>query len=135
MNVRRFAAVCGFVVLLTAPAAALANADAPASVAAPGVRLAQAGGVAITISDPYTYSPLSVRVTPGTTVTWTNTSTESHTATSRIPGIFDSGILSPGQLYSVTLTEWSEGIPYRCEIHPNMVGFIQVMGPPLQAPA
>jgi plastocyanin len=126
MNLKRFAAICGFVVLLTAPAAVLANADAPASAAAPGVTLAQLGSVVITISDPYRYSPLYVKVTPGTTVTWTNTSSLSHTATSRTPGIFNSGVLSPGQQYSVTLTEWADIINYNCEIHPNMVGALSV---------
>lgn len=66
---------------------------------------------------------------PGTTtvelrqqVTFINLDDEAHTAT----GIgFDTGIMQPGELVTVTFDE-PGSFPYSCEIHPVMTGVIEV---------
>lgn len=125
---QRFSAICGFVFLLTAPAAALAHVAAPASVAAPRVALAQPGLTQrVTIID-FAFVPSSVLVSPGTTITWINEGAALHTVTtSQTPGIgFDSGVIGPnGGLFSEDL--WDAGsYSYYCQIHPSMTGVIQV---------
>ena len=69
-----------------------------------------------------TVQPIVVR--SGTIVTWQNKDNTQHTATSD-SGIWDSGILSPGQSYSVTFNSTGT-YPYHCNIHP-MTGTIQVV--------
>jgi plastocyanin len=51
----------------------------------------------------------------GTTVTWVNDDSIAHTATSDT-GVWDSGILSPGQSFSFTFTS-AGTFPYHCAIH------------------
>lgn len=63
-------------------------------------------GTTITIDDQYGFSPLSVSVRAGQSVTWVNTGTNVHTVTSN-PGVipaFDSGGLGPGQSFSYTFS-------------------------------
>src|SRR5262245_30716403 len=47
------------------------------------------------------FNPADLEVAVGTTVTWTNTDSVSHTSTSNASG-WDSGIISPGQQFSFT---------------------------------
>jgi len=73
-----------------------------------------------------TFDPAELNVAPGTTVTWTNGDTEAHTVTAD-NGLFDSGVLEPGQSYSA----WLGGtgtVAYHCEIHPDMTGSVVVGG-------
>ena len=103
--------------------------------------------VSITITAKY--QPANIQVAVGTTVTWTNNDTTSHTVTFRISmqdsrillaggkqivpdtfaskqGMKDSGILPP-QEGTVSFTFMSRGIfPYYCAIHPPMVGVVTV---------
>ena len=75
----------------------------------------------------YTPSPLAVPA--GTTVTWENRDTVSHTVTS---GGFDSGPIPPGGRWS-----WTFDVPgsfsYSCSFHPGMTGTI-VVGEPSPTP-
>ncbi len=80
----------------------------------------------------FTFSPGSVTVDAGATVTWTNNDTTAHTATSS--GVFDTGTLQPGQSGSVTLSTPGT-YNYICSIHPNMTGSIVVMGAEAAPPA
>ena len=70
------------------------------------------------------YSPGNDLVPPGTSITWTNTGQNGHSVTSD-DASFDSGVLAPGQTFSVTLdtpgTYW-----YFCTPHPFMRGRIVV---------
>jgi len=72
----------------------------------------------VTIYDNY-FSPSSLTVPVGTTVTWQMQGT-SHSATSGIPptpsGVFDSGIMSQGQAYQYTFTQPGT-YAYFCRIH------------------
>jgi plastocyanin len=75
----------------------------------------------------HAFDPAQLDVAPKTTVTWVNEDTEPHTATSDDGKLFDSGVLQPGQSYSV----WFDGsgtVTYHCKIHPDMKGSLIVGG-------
>jgi plastocyanin len=78
---------------------------------------------AVTIKD-MAFSPATVEVAIGTTVTWTNEDFISHTATSRT-GIFDSGTMSKGSTFSYTFTA-AGNFEYYCIPHPSMIGHVIV---------
>jgi plastocyanin len=65
-----------------------------------------------------------VNVTAGTTVTWMNTDSVSHTSTSDASG-WDSGIVRPGGQFSVPF-QTAGTFKYHCAIHPGMVGTVVV---------
>ena len=75
----------------------------------------------------YQYLPASLTIKPGTTVTWRNDDTASHTATSTT-GVFDSRNLDRGVVYSYTFTKPGK-YSYTCSYHPYMTGLIIVTGP------
>jgi predicted secreted protein with PEFG-CTERM motif len=77
------------------------------------------------------YSPSSVNVSPGDTVTWTNADTASHTVTSGKPSdnqtgtVFDSSLIKAGATFSHTFA--SAGMfNYYCQVHPWMAGMVTV---------
>jgi plastocyanin len=72
------------------------------------------------------FSPASITVEPGTTVTWVNQGNAPHTAT-HTGGAFDSGTLQPGQSYSYTFNR-AGTYAYYCQIHPYMTGTVVVGG-------
>jgi plastocyanin len=72
------------------------------------------------------FDPAQLNVAAGTTVTWTNGDTEAHTVTAD-NGLFDSGVLEPGQSYSTWLGG-SGTVSYHCEIHLGMKGGVAVGG-------
>ena len=74
----------------------------------------------------HAFDPAQLDVTAGTTVTWTNEDTEAHTVTAD-NGLFDSGVLEPGQSYSIWLGG-SGTVTYHCDIHPDMKGSVVVGG-------
>jgi plastocyanin len=69
------------------------------------------------------YSPNPQTISRGSTVTFINNDSTSHTATSS--GLFDTGAMAPGARVSVTLQN-AGSITYRCTFHPNMTGTITV---------
>lgn len=78
---------------------------------------------AVEIAD-FAFSPATLTITAGDTVTWTNTDAVAHTATSTT-GAFDSGELAQGASYSVTFTTPGT-YDYLCTPHPTMTGRIVV---------
>ena len=70
------------------------------------------------------FTPPSLTVPMGTTVTWTNKDMVQHTATADDKS-FDSGQLAPGASFSFTFTK-AGTFTYKCTIHPNMMGTIIV---------
>jgi plastocyanin len=65
------------------------------------------------------YSPATITVTAGTTIKWTNKDGVAHTVTSDTSGIFDSGNLNTGAVYSHTfLTAGTYN--YHCTYHASM---------------
>lgn len=71
------------------------------------------------------YSPETIKVVIGSnnTVTWVNNDNAVHTVTDS--GVFDSGLIQPGQSWTHTFTTPGTYL-YRCTIHPWMTGTIVV---------
>jgi LPXTG-motif cell wall-anchored protein len=80
-----------------------------------------AGPGSVSIRD-FSFSPGSITVNVGDTVTWTNTGDEGHSATG---SGFDTGILSKGQSGSHTFGE-AGSFSYVCTPHPFMKGTVVV---------
>jgi plastocyanin len=70
------------------------------------------------------FTPGNLEIPVGTTVTWTNTDTASHTSTSNAAG-WNSGTLAPGRQFSFAF-QTAGTFPYHCAIHPGMVGTVVV---------
>ena len=86
---------------------------------------ARAGGAAVSIVD-FAFDPPTLAVPVGTQVTWTNNGEAPHTATSDDGTTFDSDRLDPGGgVFSHTF-ETVGAYPYHCEIHPDMLGTVNV---------
>jgi plastocyanin len=98
--------------------------------ATPGVLSAgdmavQAGAQAAAIQiDNFHYTPPSLVVAPGTTVTWTNADDSPHTVREK-DGKFKSAPLDTDDTFSQTFTASGE-YEYFCSIHPYMTGKIVV---------
>jgi len=80
-------------------------------------------GNAVSISG-YAFNPASLNVSTGTTVTWTNNDSVTHTVTSDT-GAFTSGNLDPGQTFSFTFSQ-AGTFAYHCSIHTSMHGTVTV---------
>ena len=94
---------------------------------------AQSNQQTVSIRD-FSFEPAQLSVEPGTTVTWTNEGNEPHTVTAD-NGLFDSGMLYPGDSYSVQFDGMGT-LSYYCTLHPSMTGGITVGGgtPVLEQP-
>jgi plastocyanin len=66
----------------------------------------------------FAFSPTTLTVKAGTTVTWTNSDSATHTVTSD-NGVFDSGSMANGKTYSFTFNQTGT-FPYHCTFHPSM---------------
>jgi plastocyanin len=82
-----------------------------------------AASTGVTISD-FQFTPGTVTVNVGDTVTWSNDGPTPHSATST-DGVWDTGIMNAGQSGSHTFTE-AGTFAYICTPHPNMKGTIVV---------
>jgi plastocyanin len=71
------------------------------------------------------YTPASVTIHVGDAVTWTNTSSRTHTATSD-DGEWDTSSIGPGTQRSQTFNT-AGTFGYHCAIHPSMEGTIVVL--------
>ena len=87
----------------------------------------------------YAFSPATLTVAVGTTVTWTNKDTAPHTVTvSSGPAMFASPTLQTGDTYTFTFTK--PGMySYYCAVHPSMTASVVVTGstptsPPVTTP-
>ncbi len=72
----------------------------------------------------YSFSPASLTVKVGDSVTWTNGDSLGHSATAD-DGSFDTGVLSSGQSGSTTFSK-AGTYTYHCSVHPSMKGTIVV---------
>lgn len=85
-----------------------------------------AGQAVVFIRD-FAFHPDTIRIAPGTRVTWVNceeATVESHTSTA-VGGLWDTGLIDPGGSESHMFTgEGSHG--YFCQPHPSMVGAVIV---------
>jgi len=74
----------------------------------------------------FSFSPASITVKKGTTVTWTNKDSTAHTVTENDGKDGPkSTTLNPGQNYSFTFNA-AGSFAYICSIHPNMTGTVTV---------
>jgi plastocyanin len=78
---------------------------------------------AVTIIN-FAFSPATLTIKAGTSVTWTNKDSVAHTVVSD-SGIFSSGSLATNATYSYTF-KTAGTFTYKCSIHPSMTGTITV---------
>lgn len=72
----------------------------------------------------YAFSPATITVKVGDTVTWTNNDSAPHSATAD-DGSFDTGTFSQGQSKSITFKK-AGTFTYHCSVHPYMKGTVIV---------
>lgn len=72
----------------------------------------------------FAFSPSTLTVTAGTTVTWTNKDAATHNVTSD-NAVFSSGSMANGATFSFTFSDKGT-FGYTCTIHPQMKGTIVV---------
>ena len=77
------------------------------------------------------FQPGTITVDAGQQVTFVNLDDEAHTATG---ANFDTGIMQPGQLVTITVDE-PGSYPYSCQIHPVMTGQLEVRDAEGRVPA
>jgi plastocyanin len=77
----------------------------------------------VTLSN-FSFSPATLTVKAGTTITWTNKDSVTHTIISDT-GAFSSGNLSNGATFSYTFANRGS-FAYHCSIHPTMKGTVIV---------
>jgi predicted lipoprotein with Yx(FWY)xxD motif/plastocyanin len=102
-----------------------ATAPSPATASSPAGYSADAGASksTITIKD-FAFTPASLTVKVGATVTWTNVGGPTHTATAD-NGAFDSGNIAAGATFSQTFAT-AGTFAFHCAIHHSMTGSITV---------
>jgi plastocyanin len=105
------------------PAAKASPKPAEAKKAEPAVSAAASSSVTI---ENFVYSPATVTVDEGDTVSWTNRDSAPHTATGS-GGTFNTGTLDEGQSGSATFPK-AGSFAYICALHPNMKGTVVVTG-------
>ncbi len=84
----------------------------------------QAGTNSIEIKS-FAFSPSTLTINVGDTITWTNKDIVSHTVTSDSGSELDSPALGKGKTYSHTFST-AGTFSYRCTLHPSMKGTIIV---------
>lgn len=100
-------------------AAACGSGSTPASTAS-----STGGGTAAVVIKSFAYTPQTITVKAGTTVTWTNQDSAQHTVTStdgistsaNVTNAFDSGLFNQGQTFSFTFSKAGTYF-YECTIH------------------
>jgi plastocyanin len=131
MTIREHGAFRAFVlrtaVMGVAVAAVLGPSASPAAAqsktAAPANRLAKVEDLQVTI-DNFTFSPATLTVASGTTVTWTNQDDMVHTVTAANRAFSSKG-LETGDTYSHTFTAPGT-YTYFCALHPRMTATVIV---------
>jgi len=82
-------------------------------------------GKALVLISNFSFAPDTLRIAPGTQVTWVNCdSPDQHTSTSD-GDVWSSPFLSEGDAYSRTFGSAGD-FPYHCEPHPFMTGAVIV---------
>jgi len=90
-----------------------------------GSEAAVGNQVSVSIEN-FAFSPQTIEIAAGDTVTWTNNDSTSHTATQSPSGSgFQSGTLAPGASFSQTF-DTPGTYDYFCEFHANMTGTVVV---------
>src|SRR6267378_6699999 len=71
------------------------------------------------------FSPKPIQITVGSTVTWTNATAPTHTATSDT-GAWDTGNIASGATSTAISFPSAGTFTYHCAIHPSMTGSVIV---------
>ena len=106
------------------------GADSPMTTGTPAASDGAAAGSteskesAVSIKD-FLFSPTPVRVSPGSTITWTNADSAVHSVVSTEKGVFGSETMEQNATFSFTPAE-AGTIDYICGIHNYMTGQIVV---------
>ena len=102
----------------------LASIALPACVIAGSAYATESPASTVVLAKEFMFSPNTVNVSAGSTVTWTNRDEEPHTVVSDT-GLFRSGAMDTNDSFSFTFDKPGT---YRfiCSIHPQMVGTIVV---------
>ncbi|SOE06582.1 Plastocyanin [Streptomyces sp. Ag109_G2-15] len=111
----------------SAPGAAspMPSMSMPMSPSSTGAAAAPVTGNAVAIKN-FAFSPATLKVKAGTTVTWTNQDTDAHTVTSAgSGGPLHSAALATDATYSYTFTKPGT-YAYLCTIHPFMTATVEV---------
>lgn len=66
----------------------------------------------------FAFSPATIKVKPGDSITWTNQDSVGHSATAN-DNSFDTGVIQPGQSKTLTFSKAGTFI-YHCSVHPYM---------------
>ena len=74
--------------------------------------------------DNFSFAPETIKVSVGTTVTWTNRDDIPHTVVST-DGVFKSKVRDTDEKFSFTFTK-AGTYPYYCSVHPKMTGKVVV---------
>ena len=127
MSSLRFVAVFALLMLSIACGGGSSSAPAPSPTpSAPPPSGGPSSSVAIPVGAALlgasAYSPDALSVDAGTTVTWVNTDSVSHTSTSDAAG-WNSGEVVPGGQFSFAFQS-AGTFPYHCTIHHGMVGTV-----------
>ncbi len=117
MNTRHITLVVGFVISLALVGASCSKSTNSSTTNVP------AAAATVTIAN-MAFTPSTVTVKVGETVTWTNHDGFSHTVTGDAGGP-NSGTIAAGQSYSFTFATTGT-FAYHCAIHPSMVGTVIV---------
>ena len=107
--------------------AACSGSSSPAASAAPSVAPSvappDATGSAVSIAS-FKFEPATLTISVGTTVTWTNNDSASHTVTAD-DGSFKSGTLGKGGTFSQTFAT-AGTFAYHCNFHSSMTATVTV---------
>jgi plastocyanin len=129
-HTRNLAVVAVFGVALTLAACSSSSTATPSSTsttaaAAAGSSSSTPAKAGAITNKNFSFSPGSITVSPGATVTVTNNDQVAHTVTSSSAG-FDTGDISPGQSKTFTAPMKAGKYPYICSIHQYMTGTLIV---------
>jgi plastocyanin len=106
-----------------APAPQMTTPATGAATPVTGTPAPSVSGAAATIEN-FAFSPATLTVKAGTTVTWTNRDSAPHTVTSDA-GAFGSDTMPRGGTYQFTFSQPGT-FTYHCSIHPSMKGTVIV---------
>jgi plastocyanin len=85
-----------------------------------------AGRTHLVVMEGMKFSPPTLRIQSGDTVVFKNNDLVPHTATAKKRGVFDSGIITPGESWTLAPT-FQATVSYVCTFHPMMEGRIEMM--------
>lgn len=84
----------------------------------------------------FAFGPATLTINAGDTVTWQNADPTAHTATSNVPGQFDTAAIAPGAASRPIAFAQAGTFTYHCAIHPGMLGtiIVQAAATPIATP-